>query len=162
VPLFGTDIFPYSTNFSELHAHTTFHISFSNNQHINYLWTGYSIILIFNLFYFALNVIRAPCTFTKTFTKYFLILIYSQENYNLILSRFCLQVKMFLQTMVMYPPVVSVGGFANVDRGLFRAVSNLKRGLGCCKEQFFLILRNSLKINLQKCGGRLVPVRLIH
>jgi hypothetical protein len=30
----------------------------------------------------------------------------------------------------MYPPVVSVAGFANVDRGLFRAVSNLTRGTG--------------------------------
>jgi hypothetical protein len=32
---------------------------------------------------------------------------------------------MFLETMIMYPPVVSVAGFANVDRGLFRSVSNL-------------------------------------
>jgi len=40
---------------------------------------------------------------------------------------------MFLETMVMYPPVVSVAGFANVDRGMFRAVSNLKKEQGCCK-----------------------------
>jgi len=60
----------------------------------------------------------------------------------------------------MYPPVVSVVGFANVDRGMFRAVSNLTKELGCCKEQVRLILRNSIKINLQICVGRLVPVRL--
>jgi hypothetical protein len=42
---------------------------------------------------------------------------------------------MFLETMVMYPPVVSVAGFANVDRGMFRAVSNLTKGLECCKKQ---------------------------
>jgi len=68
---------------------------------------------------------------------------------------------MFLKTMVMYPPVVSVAGFANVDRGMFRAVSNLTEDLECCKEQVGLILlRNSVKNNLQICGGRLVPVRL--
>jgi hypothetical protein len=61
----------------------------------------------------------------------------------------------------MYPPVVSVAGFANVDRGLFRAVSNLTKELECSKEQVRLILfRNSFKINLQICGGRSVPVRL--
>jgi len=42
-------------------------------------------------------------------------------------------VKFFLKTMVMYPPVVSVAGFTNVDRGLFRAVSNLTIVLECCK-----------------------------
>jgi len=63
--------------------------------------------------------------------------------------------------MVMYPPVVSVAGFANVDRGLFRAVSNLTKELECCKEQIGLILlRNLVKINLQIFGGRLVPVRV--
>ena len=36
---------------------------------------------------------------------------------------------MFLDTMVMYPPVVSVAGFANVDRGMFRAVSDLTKEL---------------------------------
>ena len=67
---------------------------------------------------------------------------------------------MFLKTMVMYPPVVSVAGFANVDRGMFRAVSNLTEDLECCKERVGLILlRNSVKIKLQICGGRLVPVR---
>jgi len=68
---------------------------------------------------------------------------------------------MFLKTIVMYPPVVSVAGFANVDRGMFRAVSNLTEELECCKEQVGLILlRNSVKNNLQICGGRLVPFRL--
>ena len=63
--------------------------------------------------------------------------------------------------MVLYPPVVSVSGFANVDRGLFRAVSNLTKELECCEEQICLILlRNSLKINLQISGGILVPVLL--
>jgi hypothetical protein len=61
----------------------------------------------------------------------------------------------------MYPPVVSVEGFSNVDRGMFRAVSNLTKELECCKEQVRLVLlRNSIKINLQICGVRLVPVRL--
>ena len=61
---------------------------------------------------------------------------------------------MFLETMVMYPPVVSAAGFANVDRGLFRAVSNLTRELECCKEQAYLVLLlNSIKINLQISGG---------
>ena len=41
---------------------------------------------------------------------------------------------MFLETMVMYPPVVSVAGFGNVDRGLFRAVSSLTKELECCKK----------------------------
>jgi len=50
----------------------------------------------------------------------------------------------------MYPPVVSVAGFANIDRGLFRAVSNLTKDLECCKKQFCLImLPNSVKINIQ-------------
>jgi hypothetical protein len=50
----------------------------------------------------------------------------------------------------MYPPVVSVAGFANVDRGMFRAVSNLTKELGCCKEQIYLILlSNSIRCNLQ-------------
>ena len=61
----------------------------------------------------------------------------------------------------MYPPVVSVAGFANVDRGMFRAVSNLTEELECWKEQVGLILlRNSFKINLQISGGGSVPVRL--
>ena len=61
----------------------------------------------------------------------------------------------------MYPPVVSVAGFANVDRGMFRAVSNLTKELGCCNKQVRLVLfRNSVKINLQISGGRLVSVRL--
>jgi hypothetical protein len=30
---------------------------------------------------------------------------------------------MFLETVVMNPPVVSMAGFAKVDRGLFKAVS---------------------------------------
>jgi len=61
----------------------------------------------------------------------------------------------------MYPPVVSVAGFANVDRGMFRAVSNLTKELECCKKQIYLILLcSSLKINLQICVGKLVPLRL--
>jgi hypothetical protein len=68
---------------------------------------------------------------------------------------------MFLETMVMYPPVVSAAGFVNVDRGMFRAVSNLIKELECCKIQVRLILlRNSFKINLQICGGCLVLFRL--
>ena len=43
---------------------------------------------------------------------------------------------MFLETMVMYPPVVSVAGFANVDRGMFRAVSNLTKELGAVTNRF--------------------------
>jgi len=42
---------------------------------------------------------------------------------------------MFLERMFMYPPVVSVAGFANVDRGMFRAVSNLTKKLECSKER---------------------------
>jgi hypothetical protein len=61
----------------------------------------------------------------------------------------------------MYPPVVSVAGFANVDRGLFRAVSNLTKEMECCKEQIRLVLIcKSVKINLQVSGGRLVLVRI--
>jgi len=45
-------------------------------------------------------------------------------------------VKMFLETMVMYPPLVSVGGFVNVDRGLFRAVSNLPRNWSGVRKRF--------------------------
>jgi hypothetical protein len=45
---------------------------------------------------------------------------------------------MFLETMVLYPPVVSVAGFANVDRGLFRAVSYITKELECCKKQVLL------------------------
>jgi hypothetical protein len=61
----------------------------------------------------------------------------------------------------MYPPVVSVAGFANVDRGMFRAVSNLTKELECCKKEVRLVLlRNSVKINLQISGGRLVSVLL--
>ena len=59
---------------------------------------------------------------------------------------------MFLETMVMYPPVVSAAGFANVDRGMFRAVSRLTKEQQCCKEQVRLVLLcNSFKINLQIC-----------
>ena len=43
---------------------------------------------------------------------------------------------MFLETMFMYPPVVSVAGFANVDRGLFRGVSNLTKELGALRNRF--------------------------
>jgi len=65
--------------------------------------------------------------------------------------------------MVMYPPVVSVAGFANVDRGMFRAVSNLTKELKCCKKQFRLFLqRNNAEINLKNCGGRLVSVDSIY
>ena len=61
----------------------------------------------------------------------------------------------------MYPPVVSVGGFAIVDRGLFRAVSNLTKEQECRTKEIRLILfRNSVKINLRFFGGRLVPVLL--
>ena len=68
---------------------------------------------------------------------------------------------MFLETMVMNPPVVSVAGFANVDRGMFRAVSDLTKELECCKEQVRLVLlRNSVKINLQICGGVSEPLRI--
>jgi hypothetical protein len=59
--------------------------------------------------------------------------------------------------MVIYPPVVSVAGFANVDRGMFRAVSNLTNELECFKKQVRLVLlRNSLQI----CRGVLEPLRL--
>jgi hypothetical protein len=62
--------------------------------------------------------------------------------------------------MVMCPPVVSVAGFANVDRGLFTAVSNLTKELVCCKKQVRLILlSNSVTINLQICRGGSVLVR---
>ena len=61
---------------------------------------------------------------------------------------------MFLETMVMYPPVVSVAGFANVDRGMFRAVSNLTKELECSKKKGRLVLlRKSFKIYLQISGG---------
>jgi hypothetical protein len=43
---------------------------------------------------------------------------------------------MFLKTMIMYPSVVSLDGFANVDRGLFRAVSNLTKLMEFCKKEF--------------------------
>ncbi|GFG38418.1 hypothetical protein Cfor_06732 [Coptotermes formosanus] len=46
------------------------------------------------------------------------------------------EVNMFLETMVMYPPVVSVSGFANVDRGLFRAVSNHKKNWIAVRNRF--------------------------
>jgi len=62
----------------------------------------------------------------------------------------------------MYPPVVSVAGFSNVDRGMFRAVSNLTKELACCKKQIPLVLlRNSFKINLEICGRGLVPFRFV-
>jgi hypothetical protein len=49
----------------------------------------------------------------------------------------------------MYPPVVSVAGFANVDRGMFRAVSNLTKGLECFKKRICLFMfHNSVKINI--------------
>jgi len=68
---------------------------------------------------------------------------------------------MFLETMVLYPPVVSVAGFANIDRGMFRAVSNLTEDLECCKEQVRSVLFcNSFKINLQIWGGVLESLRL--
>jgi hypothetical protein len=61
----------------------------------------------------------------------------------------------------MYRPVVSVAGFANVDRGMFRAVSNITKELVCCKKQVRLILLSiSDKINLKFGGGGLVPFRL--
>ena len=61
----------------------------------------------------------------------------------------------------MYPPVVSVAGFVNFDRGMFRTVSNLTKELECCKKQVHLVLlRNSVKINLQISGGKSVPVLL--
>ena len=61
----------------------------------------------------------------------------------------------------MYPPVVSVAGFTNVDRGMFRAVSNLTKELEFSKKQVRLILlRNNVKINLQICRGGSMPVRL--
>ena len=61
----------------------------------------------------------------------------------------------------MYPPVVSVSGFANVDRGLFRAVSKLAKELECCKEKVrSVLIRNSVKINLQCCEARSVSVPL--
>jgi hypothetical protein len=61
----------------------------------------------------------------------------------------------------MYPPVVSVAGFANVDRGMFRAVSDLTKELECFKKELSLILlRNSFKIDLKISAGRLVPVLL--
>jgi len=160
VSLFGADIFPYSTSFAKLHLHTTFNISFPNNQQRIILTIGYSIKLMFNVFSFAFNVVRATCSFTKISMNYFLILIYLQLNYNLIVSWFSLQVKMFLETMVMYPPVVSVAGFTNVDRGLFRAVSSLTKELECCNKHIRLILlRNIVKNNLKICRGKLVQVR---
>ena len=133
--LLGTDIFTYSTNFAKLRLHTNFDISFPNKQHIIVLTIGYSIKIMFNVFSSNFNALRATWSFTKIFTNYFLILIYLQLNFNLILSWFYLQVKMFLETMAMYPPVVSLAGFANVDRGLYRAVSNLTKELECCKKQ---------------------------
>ena len=61
----------------------------------------------------------------------------------------------------MYPPVVSVAGFTNVDRGLFRAVSNLKIVLEYfMKHVRLVVLRNRVKINLQICGVVSVPFRL--
>jgi hypothetical protein len=43
---------------------------------------------------------------------------------------------MFLETIVMNPPVVSVAGFANVDRGLFRAVSSYESPCSICSGLF--------------------------
>ena len=61
----------------------------------------------------------------------------------------------------MCPPVVSVAGFTNVDRGMFRAVSNLTKELECCNKQVRSVLfRNGVKDNLQISGGGLVSVRL--
>ena len=58
--------------------HTTAHVWFSNDQLIIDLKIVYSIIFIFNVFSFALNVIRAKISATKIFTNYFFFLIYSQ------------------------------------------------------------------------------------
>jgi hypothetical protein len=63
--------------------------------------------------------------------------------------------------MVMYPPLVSLAGFVNVDRELFRSVSNLTKELECCNKQVRLIpLRNSVKINLRISGGGLAQFLL--
>jgi hypothetical protein len=47
---------------------------------------------------------------------------------------------MFLETMALYPPILSVAGFSNVDRGLFRAVSYLTKVLEYSKKQIRLNL----------------------
>jgi hypothetical protein len=125
--LFGTDIFPYSTSFAKLHVHINFNLPFLNNKHIIFFAIVYSIILMLNISSFALNVLRVTWSVTKLFTSFTWFQIHLQLNYNLIVSWFCLQVKMFLETMVLYPPVVSVAGFANVDKGMFRAVSYLTK-----------------------------------
>jgi len=59
----------------------------------------------------------------------------------------------------MYPPVVSVSGFANVDRGMFRAVSNLTKEQQCCKKQVRLVLLcNSVKINLKNLRKKISAI----
>ena len=58
--------------------HTTAHVWFSNKQRIIDLKIVYSIILIFNVFNFALNVIRAKLSATKIFKNCFFFLIYLQ------------------------------------------------------------------------------------
>ena len=64
--------------FSKVNLHTTFNLSFPNNQQIIVLTTGYSIKLTVNLFSSAFNVLRATCSATKIFMNYFLLLIYLQ------------------------------------------------------------------------------------
>ena len=64
--------------FSKVNLHTTFNLSFPNNQHILVLTIGYSIKLTVNLCSSAFNVIRATCSVTKIFMNYFLLLIYLQ------------------------------------------------------------------------------------
>jgi hypothetical protein len=62
----------------------------------------------------------------------------------------------------MYPPVVSVAGFAKVGRGMFRAVSNRTKEIECCNKLVRLfVFRNSVKIILQFCEGGLVSTRYI-
>ena len=71
--------------------------------------------------------------------------------------------KLFLETMVLYPPVVSVAGFANVDRGMLRAVSKLTKELECCKKQvvwFCFVTALRLTYIPCICGRRLVSVPL--
>jgi hypothetical protein len=48
----------------------------------------------------------------------------------------------------MNPPVVSVAGFASVDRGLFRAVSKKKTELKWYQQNrlLLILLRNDLKL----------------
>jgi hypothetical protein len=58
---------------------------------------------------------------------------------------------MFLETMVLYPPVLYVAGFVNADRGMFRSVSNITKVLECCKKQVRLnLLRKIYRANLRR------------